>query len=78
MPTVLRSGPYRLYFYSHDGGEPPHIHVDRERFSAKFWLEPVELARNLGFGAVELRRIERLVVDHEDRLRDSWHDYFGQ
>ena len=78
MPTVLRSGPYRLYFYSHDGGEPPHIHVDRERFSAKFWLEPVELARNLGFGAVELRRIERLVVEHEDSLLDSWHDYFGQ
>ena len=78
MPTVLRSGPYRLYFYSHDGGEPPHIHVDRERFSAKFWLEPVELTRNLGFGAVELRRIERLVVEHEDSLLDSWHDYFGQ
>ena len=39
MPTVLKSGPYRLYFYSHDGGEPPHIHVDRERVSAKFWLE---------------------------------------
>ncbi len=78
MPTVLKSGPYRLYFYSHDGKEPPHIHVDRERFSAKFWLEPVELARNLGFGAVELRRIERLVVEHEDSLLDSWHDYFGQ
>ncbi len=78
MPTVLRSGPYRLYFYSHDGGEPPHIHVDRDRFFAKFWLAPVELARNLGFGAVELRRIERLVVEHENSLLDSWHDYFGQ
>ncbi len=78
MPAVLRSGPYRLYFYSHDGGEPPHIHVDRERSSAKFWLAPVELARNLGFGAVELRRIERLVVEHENSLLDSWHDYFGQ
>ncbi len=78
MPTVLKSGPYRLYFYSHDGKEPPHIHVDRERFSAKFWREPVELARNLGFGAVELRRIERLVVEHEDSLLESWHDYFGQ
>ncbi len=78
MPTVLRPGPYRLYFYSHDGGEPPHIHVDRDRFSAKFWLDAVELARNLGFGAVELRRVERLVVEHENSLLDSWHDYFGQ
>jgi len=30
MPTVLRSGPYRLYFYSHEPNEPPHIYVDRE------------------------------------------------
>jgi hypothetical protein len=49
MPTVLRTGPYRFFFYSHEPGEPPHVHVDRDNQSAKFWLEPVELARNLGF-----------------------------
>ncbi|MGH7393728.1 MAG: DUF4160 domain-containing protein, partial [Candidatus Rokuibacteriota bacterium] len=38
MPTVLRSGPYRFFFYSGDGGEPPHIHVEREDNTAKFWL----------------------------------------
>jgi len=30
MPTVLRKGPYRVYFFSHDMTEPPHVHVDRE------------------------------------------------
>jgi hypothetical protein len=45
----MRSGPYRFYFWSHELNEPPHIHVDREKFSAKFWLQPVSLARNLGF-----------------------------
>ena len=40
MPTVLRSGPYRFYFYSHEPNEPPHIHVDRDDLSAKFWLDP--------------------------------------
>lgn len=54
MPTVLRSGPYRIYFVSHDLNEPPHVHVDRDDQSAKFWLAPVALARNLGFNAVEL------------------------
>ena len=49
MPTVLRSGPERVYFYSHDLSEPPHVHVDHDDKSAKFWLEPVVLARNLGF-----------------------------
>ena len=46
MPTVLRAGPYRFYFYSHEANEPPHIHIDRDELSAKFWLEPVGLARN--------------------------------
>ncbi len=45
MPTVLRHGPYRFYFYSHETTEPPHIHVDRENLSAKFWLQPISLAR---------------------------------
>src|ERR1700674_2353484 len=49
MPTVLRSGPYRFYFYSHEPNEPPRIHVDREDLSAKFWLDPSQLARNFGF-----------------------------
>ena len=45
-PSVLRSGPYRGYFYSHEPNELPHIHVDRDTLSAKFWLEPVALAYN--------------------------------
>ncbi len=43
MPTVLRSGPYRLFFYSGDAGEPPHVHVERDASIAKFWLKPVRL-----------------------------------
>jgi hypothetical protein len=45
MPTVLRSGPYRFYFYNHEPNDPPHVHVDRDDLSAKFWLPPVELNR---------------------------------
>lgn len=58
MPTVRRSGPYRFYFYSHEPNEPPHIHVDRDDFSDKFWLKPVQLAGNFGFRAHELREIQ--------------------
>lgn len=76
-PTVLRRGPYRVYFYSHELGEPPHVHEDRDEQSAKFWLEPVALARNLGFSARELRTIEQVLVEHEERLLEAWHGYFG-
>ena len=78
MPTVLRTGPYRVYFYSHNGFEPPHVHVDRDSSSAKLWLDPVAVASNLGFGPVELRTIERLVNRHRITLLEAWYDYFGQ
>ncbi|MGD0458795.1 MAG: DUF4160 domain-containing protein [Terriglobia bacterium] len=77
MPTVLRTGPYRIYFVSHDMAEPPHVHVDRENFSAKFWLQPVSLARNLGFSARELRKLQGLVEDHQTGLLEAWYGYFG-
>jgi hypothetical protein len=77
MPTVLRSGPYRLYFYSHEPNEPPHVHIDRDDQSCKFWLEPVALARNLGYSAKELRDIEKLVIDNQLLLLEAWHEYFG-
>ncbi len=78
MSTILREGPYRLYFVSHDLGEPPHVHVDRDDLSVKFWLGPVSLARNVGFRAPELRRIERRVRRHRNELRKAWDDYFDR
>lgn len=77
MPTVLRSGPYRVYFHSHEPNEPPHVHVDRDQQSAKFWLAPIALARNLGFSPHELRRIERLLNEHENKLLEAWNERFG-
>jgi hypothetical protein len=57
--------------------EPPHIHVDRESGSAKFWLEPIALARNLGFRAHELRRIQTIVSDHLAEFVEAWHGHSG-
>ena len=64
MPTVLRSGPYRLFFYSADREEPPHVHVERDAQIAKFWLKPVRLQDSGGFKRVELRKVERLVEEN--------------
>jgi hypothetical protein len=77
MPTVLRVGPYQFYFYSHESNEPPHIHVDREGLSAKIWLEPMAVAKNQGFRAVELRKVARIVAKNHKFLLASWHGYFG-
>jgi hypothetical protein len=77
MPTVLRSGPYRLYFHSHEPNEPPHVHIDRDDQTAKFWLEPVTLVRNLGFAAHELGKLEKLMNDHQRTLLEAWNEFFG-
>jgi|HubBroStandDraft_1064217.scaffolds.fasta_scaffold12301_3 hypothetical protein len=77
MPTVLRSGPYRFYFYSHEPNEPPHIHVDRDDLSAKFWIDPVQLAANFGFRAHELREIQLLVTEHRANFLEGWHEFFS-
>lgn len=76
MPTVLRVGPYRLFFYAGDRGEPSHVHVERDDHVAKFWLEPVRLERSGGFRSQELNRIRRLVEENQEQLRRSWDDYF--
>ncbi len=71
-----------------DGGAVSHVlfqpraergtshSVDRDDQSAKFWLDPVALARNLGFGPAELRRIHRLVVENRNLLLEKWHERF--
>lgn len=76
MPTVFREGPYRFFFYSADGHEPPHIHIERDDKVAKFWFDPVRLADSGGFGARELHTIEILVHRHRQRLQEAWDDYF--
>lgn len=76
MPTVLLSGPYRLFFYAGDRDEPPHVHVERDDKTAKFWLEPVRLERSGGFRSQELNRIRNLVEENQEQLRRSWDDYF--
>jgi Domain of unknown function (DUF4160) len=65
-----------MYFHSHEPNEPTQIHVDRDDQSAKFWLDPVALARNLGFGPAEIRRIHRLVVENRSLLLEKWYERF--
>lgn len=77
MPTIARSGPYRIFFFSNEGTEPPHVHVQREASLAKFWLDPVALAAATGFSARELKDLERLVVENRYTCLEAWNEFFG-
>ncbi|MEX2141796.1 MAG: DUF4160 domain-containing protein [Pirellulales bacterium] len=78
MPTVLRVGRYRFFFFSNEGKEPPQIHVKAGSDEAKFWLDPVDLEANYGFNSRELNSIERLVDEHKSELLEAWHEHFGE
>ncbi len=54
MPTVLRWGRYRVFFYSNEGGEPPHVHVRSGNRELKIWLEDMTIAVNFRFPPHEL------------------------
>lgn len=76
-PTVLQSGPYRFFFFSSDRNEPLHVHVSRDRKTAKIWLEPVRLEYNRGFAQNELNRVLGLAQEHEAAFVRAWHEFFG-
>jgi hypothetical protein len=77
VPTVSRIGPYRFFFFGNEGLEPPHIHVQRDRNAAKFWLRPVALASASGFAGHELRQLHRLVEENCERFEEAWRAFFG-
>jgi hypothetical protein len=77
MPTVLRWNGYRFYFFSNEGAEPPHIHVDKGGSTAKYWLEPVALARNIGYSARELRDVEAKISAESAAFLEKWREHFG-
>ncbi|TKB65770.1 MAG: DUF4160 domain-containing protein [Nitrospira sp.] len=79
MPTVKNiDGPYRVFFYSFDCHEPKHVHVQREKATCKFWLEPIALSMNRGFSPKELNTIRRLVETNMLRIMEAWHEHCGE
>jgi hypothetical protein len=76
MPTIKGlPGPYRIFFYSFDCNEPMHVHVQREKMVCKFWLEPVELARNYGFPERELNLIGERIASDLNKIRKAWNEH---
>jgi hypothetical protein len=78
VPTVLRSGPHRFFFFSREDQEPPHIHVETAENAAKFWLSPIALGWAVGYNARELRQIRELVEEHASFFLEKWDEHLGR
>ena len=77
MPTVLSIQGYRFFFYSLEGNEPPHIHMEHGDKVGKFWLDPVNLASSNGFRSHELSDIRLLVIQHRQLFLEKWNEHFS-
>ena len=75
MPTILRIKGYRFFFFSREHGEPPHIHVEQAERYAKFWLNPIALARSRGFLSRELREITTMIEENQAHIRERWDEH---
>lgn len=79
MPTVLIIEGFVFFFYSSEGNEPPHIHVEKAGAKAKWWLVPEpSSAFVVGFKARELKRMKELFHEHKSTFIEAWQKHFGQ
>ena len=80
MPKVFDWNGYRFHFFSNEGNprEPVHVHVTKDRDTAKFWLRPeVNVAYNKGFSAKVLSQLLSVIEEQSDEIERAWNDYFA-
>lgn len=76
MPTVFIEQGFRFFFYSKEGNEPIHIHIRKENNYAKFWINPLSIAYNVGFNKNELSKIKAIIFSNQDKIKESWNEHF--
>jgi len=77
MPTVLKIGRYRFFFYSSDRYEPIHVHIEADENIAKVWLDPIRLENSGGFSRSDISRILSIIKEHQIELMEGWNGYFS-
>jgi len=78
MPTIFKVKGFRFFFFTREGNEPVHIHIAKDNKYAKFWLEPITLAKNYGFISKELKLMKNLIIENQDIIKEKWNEYFSK
>lgn len=77
LPTILFIDGFRLYFFSNENNEPPHVHVQYQSSLAKFWINPVALATNRGLKSSDLKKAGDIVRNNEKLIQEKWNEFFS-
>jgi len=76
MPTILRLLGFRFFFYSNEGREPVHVHVEKGDAQGKYWLEPVQEDYMDGFTKTEEKQVRKIIIDHQEKFITDWNEHF--
>ncbi len=77
MPTIFTIDGYRFFFFSNEGNEPKHVHVEKAEKYAKFWINPVLLVVSYKLNSHELKKIEDIIEIKSKEIEVKWNEYFG-
>lgn len=75
MPVILREDGFKFFFFSDEGNEPIHVHVEKGDAAAKFWISPIILAKNFGMKPKELSKVRKLLEQNESLVKEKWDDF---
>lgn len=78
MPTVLRIRSFRFHFYSNEGIEPAHIHVDTPDGECKFWLNPQNWLAPVGCRREYCGKYRVLYWRMKGSYLEKFHEYHGR
>lgn len=81
MPTILQVRGWRLFFYTNEGNEPPHVHAQKAESECKFRLRAdlfdIEEEWSHGLTPRLRREIRKIIFEHFELIVDEWNRFFG-
>jgi hypothetical protein len=81
MPTILYIKGWRFFFYSNEGNEPLHIHIQKGDKECKYWLDidnySVEEAYSYNLNQKDKREVRKILLQNLDEIAEGWNQFFG-
>lgn len=72
MPKLFEDSGFTFRFYAADLDEPIHVHIEKDGYEAKFWVNPIACADGGGLGSRELRRIAQIIAARQWEIVNKW------
>ncbi|MBN2824110.1 MAG: DUF4160 domain-containing protein [Campylobacterales bacterium] len=75
MPTVLKIEGFRFFFFTNEH-LPKHIHIEKGDGYARIELETSQITDSYNLSSKEIKKLLKIVKEHNDELLRSWNEYF--